>query len=46
MLMIMEGFEESLRSKMLPEAVRVGSFTMFCSPKSLIISSSFYSCCY
>ena len=40
MLMIMEGFEVSMRSRMLPEAMRVGSFTMFCSPKSLVISSS------
>ena len=40
MLMIMEGFEVSMRSRMLPKAIRVGSFTMFCSPKSLVISSS------
>ena len=41
MLMIMmEGFEVSMRSRMLPEAIRVGSLTMFCSPKSLVISSS------
>ena len=40
MLMIMDGFEVSMRSRMLPEAMRVGSFTMFCSPKSLVISSS------
>ena len=40
MLMIMEGFEVSMRSRMLPEAIRVGLFTMFCSPKSLVISSS------
>ena len=40
MLMIMEGFEVSMRSRMLPEAMRVGSFTMFCSPKSLVSSSS------
>ena len=39
-LMIMEGFEVSMRSRMLPEAMRVGSFTMFCSTKSLVISSS------
>ena len=39
-LMIMEGFEVSMRSRMLPEAIRVGSFTMFCSPKLLVISSS------
>ena len=30
----------SARSKMLPEAIRVGSVTMFCSQKSLVISSS------
>ena len=40
MLMIMEGFKVSMRSRMLPEAIRVGSFAMFCSPKSLIICSS------
>ena len=40
MLMIMEGFEVSMSSRMLPEAIHVGSFTMFCSPKSLVISSS------
>ena len=40
MLMIMEGFEVSMRSIMLPEAARVGSFTMFCSQKSLVISNS------
>ena len=40
MLMIMPGFEVSMRLRMLPEAIRVGSFTMFCSPKSLVISSS------
>ena len=40
MLMMIEGFEVSMRSRMLPEAIRVGSFTMFCSPKSLVISSS------
>ena len=40
MLMMIEGFEVSMRSIMLPEAICVGSFTMFCSPKSLVISSS------
>ena len=40
MLMIMEGFEVSMGSRMLPEAIHVGLFTMFCSPKSLVISSS------
>ena len=42
MFLIMEGFEMSMRSKMLPEAIRMGSFTMFCSPKSLVISSSLF----
>ena len=40
MLMIMNGFEVSMRSRMLPEVIHVGLFTMFCSPKSLVISSS------
>ena len=40
MLIIMEGFEVGMRSRMLPEVIRVGSFTMFCSPKLLVISSS------
>ena len=40
MLMIMEVFEVSMRSRMLPEAIRVGSFNMFCSPKSFVIFSS------
>ena len=29
-----------MRSRMLPDAMRVGSFTIFCNPNSLIISSS------
>ena len=40
MLMILEGFEVSMRSRMLPEAIRVGWFTICCSPKSLVFSSS------
>ena len=35
-----EGFEVSMRSRMLPDSMRVGSFTIFCNPNSLIISSS------
>ena len=42
MLMIMEGFEVSMRSRMLPEAMRVGSFTMFCSPKAYKHNPSSY----
>ena len=30
----------SMRSRMLPDSMRVGSFTIFCNPNSLIISSS------
>ena len=33
MLMIMEGFEVSMRSRMLPEAMRVGSFNHVLQPK-------------
>ena len=40
MLMIKGEFEVSMWSRILPEAVRVGSLTMFCSPKPLVISSS------
>ena len=29
-----------MRSRMLPDSMRVGSFTIFCNPNSLIISSS------
>ena len=39
-LMMMDGFEVSMRSIMLPDSMRVGSFTIFCNPNSLIISSS------
>ena len=31
---------EYMRSRMLPDSMRVGSFTIFCNPNSLIISSS------
>ena len=34
------GLEVSMRSRMLPDSMRVGSFTIFCNPNSLIISSS------
>ena len=33
-------FEVSMRSRMFPDSMRVGSFTVFCNPNSLIISSS------
>ena len=39
-LVMMEGFEVSMRSRMLPDSMRVVSFTIFCSPNSLIISSN------
>ena len=39
-LVMIEGFEVSMRSRMLPDSMRVGSFTIFCYPNSLIISSS------
>ena len=39
-LVMMEGLEASTRSRMLPDSMRVGSFTIFCNPNSLIISSS------
>ena len=39
-LVMMDGFEVSMRSRMLPDSMRVGSFTIFCNPNSLIISSS------
>ena len=35
-----DGLEVSTRSRMLPDSMRVGSFTIFCNPNSLIISSS------
>ena len=34
------GFEVGMRSRMLPDSMRVGSFTIFCNPNPLIISSS------
>ena len=40
MLVMMEGLEVSMRSRMLPDSMHVGSFTIFCNPNSLIISSS------
>ena len=39
-LVMMEGFEVSMISRMLSDSMRVGSFTIFCNPNSLIISSS------
>ena len=39
-LVMIEGFEVSMRSRVLPDSMRVGSFTMFCNPNSLIMSSS------
>ena len=39
-IVMMEGLEVSTRSRMLPDSMRVGSFTIFCNPNSLIISSS------
>ena len=39
-LVMIERFEVSMRSRMLPDSMRVGSFTIFCNPNSLIISSS------
>ena len=39
-LVMMEGFEVNMKSRMLPDSMRVGSFTIFCNPNSLIISSS------
>ena len=38
-LVMMEGFEVSMISIMLPGSMLVGSFTIFCNPNSLIISS-------
>ena len=38
-LVMMEGLEVSMRSRMLPDSMRVGSFTIFFNPNSLIISS-------
>ena len=39
-LVMMDGFEVSKRSRMLRDSIRVGSFTIFCNPNSLIVSSS------
>ena len=39
-LVMMEGFEVSMRSRMLPDSMPVGSFTIFCNQNSLIISSN------
>ena len=39
-LVMMERFEVSMISRMLPDSMRVGSFTIFCNPNSLIISSN------
>ena len=39
-LVMMDGFEASMISTMLPVSMRVGSFTIFCNPNSLILSSS------
>ena len=39
-LVMMEGFQVSMRSRMLPDSMRVGSFTIFCNQHSLTISSS------
>ena len=36
-LVVMEGLEVSMRSRMLPDPMRAGSFTIFCNPNSLII---------
>ena len=43
-LVMMEWLEVSMRSRMLPDSMRVGSFTIFCNPNSLIISSSLVVC--
>ena len=39
-LVMMKGFQVSMRSRMLPDSMRVGSFTIFCNQNSLTISSS------
>ena len=41
-LVMMEGLEVSMKSRMLSDSMRVGSFTIFCNPNSLIISSSLF----
>ena len=38
--MIIDGFEVSITSRILPESIRVGLFFMFCRPNSLMISRS------
>ena len=40
MLVMIEGFEVSMRSRMLPDSMSVGSFTIFCNANSQSISSS------
>ena len=37
---IFDGYEVSIRSRILPESIRVGLFIMFCKPNSLMISRS------
>ena len=39
-LVILEGVEVSTRPRMLPDSMRVGLFTIFCNPNSLITSST------
>ena len=39
-MVMMEGFEASMGSRMLPDSMSVGSFTIFCNPNSLIMSRS------
>ena len=39
-LVMMKGLEVSMRSRILPDSMRVGSFTIFCNQNALIISSS------
>ena len=38
-LVMMEGLEVSMRSRMLPDSMRVGSFTIYSNPNSPIICS-------
>ena len=37
---IIDGFEVSIRSRILPESISVELFIMFCRPNSLMISRS------
>ena len=37
---IIDGFEVSIRSRILPESIHVGLFVMFCRPNSLMIYRS------